>query len=942
MSDPGRQPSGLEPGDTQVVRWRVSRYRRLQFFCAGAVLTYALAVLYASWYCADLGFHTVHGERQVVSVRDGSPMGQAGLQGGDVIVGINGKVPQSTVERAQALWGMQPGQRLTLLIERGAVRKEISATLSRTVPTASAAAFVLGVLLLGLGLFADRGRVAGHPQVFFRATLIYGVFLVGCFAFEVINHHWFLYVPWMVAVNLAGPVTCHQMLQFPLGPTELRRRVFALLYVPPLAVAWAVVFNHLVFLFGMPLRLHATLQLLGAISIGSLAALYMAIGALSRWKRLRENPDFDRTAAQWLRVGAVTMALPLCVGVAIALLEPTRFATTLYKPVVAVTICGGVLTVVLAMSRVPFGSLDILWRRSSGYVLATGIAVILYFATVTIFGGAVSFFSGGDFRSALAATLVAAILFGPIRVRLQRFVDQRFDRDRARARRLLREAAEEAATTLDVQVLEDQLVTRVKKAVSARAAILYLAVPNHTSWRRAAETGDHPFPALLTGGPLLQHIIAALRQRSTRLLLDGTVVIPIAVSEVEPAALLVVPDPDNGFDDEAKELLHTAGVNFAAAFVNARAHGRMSSLHTRLKREVELAEQRRLEIARLKERLDGENKSVLGSIVSRTGRAPVIGQGLKQTFELVHKVAMVESSVLVRGETGVGKELIARAVHAASARRDRPFVVVDCGAISPGLFESILFGHVKGAFTGAIKDTVGAFRAAHGGTIFLDEIGELPEDLQPKLLRVLQEREIQPVGGSETEAVDVRVIAGTNRDLAAEVEAGNFREDLLYRVRVVEIVVPPLRERLSDIEPLAEQFLAHAAERTGRAPKALAPDALGALLEYDWPGNVRELEHTLEAALVYSEGEEIRATDLPIFDRLFQQRGRSKINARVALGSEGGAPRAGLRQALEGLERERLLQALAEHDNNKTRTADALGISRGALLRRLKRYGLMS
>jgi DNA-binding NtrC family response regulator len=188
----------------------------------------------------------------------------------------------------------------------------------------------------------------------------------------------------------------------------------------------------------------------------------------------------------------------------------------------------------------------------------------------------------------------------------------------------------------------------------------------------------------------------------------------------------------------------------------------------------------------------------------------------------------------------------------------------------------------------------------------------------------------------------VRVIAGTNRDLAKEVDLGVFRQDLLYRLRVVEVVVPPLRERLGDIEALAEHFLAVSADRVGRLPKRLAPDALGALLEYGWPGNVRELEHTLEAAQVYAEGEEIHAPDLPIFDQLFLQRGRRATAAPRAVGSEGGgAPRAGLREALEGIERERLEQALAQHSGNKTQTAQALGISRGALLRRLKRYGLM-
>jgi DNA-binding NtrC family response regulator len=189
--------------------------------------------------------------------------------------------------------------------------------------------------------------------------------------------------------------------------------------------------------------------------------------------------------------------------------------------------------------------------------------------------------------------------------------------------------------------------------------------------------------------------------------------------------------------------------------------------------------------------------------------------------------------------------------------------------------------------------------------------------------------------------VDVRVIAGTNRDLAAEVARSTFRQDLLYRLQVVEVVVPPLRERRDDIEALAQHFLASIAERSGHLPKHLCGDAIACMLEYDWPGNVRELEHTLEAAAVYSEGEEIRATDLPIFNQLFQQRGKRALTQRGNRGpGNGGPPRTGLREALEDLERQRLLETLAQNENNKTRAARALGMSRGALLRRLKRYQL--
>ncbi|HTM22367.1 MAG TPA: sigma 54-interacting transcriptional regulator, partial [Kofleriaceae bacterium] len=202
------------------------------------------------------------------------------------------------------------------------------------------------------------------------------------------------------------------------------------------------------------------------------------------------------------------------------------------------------------------------------------------------------------------------------------------------------------------------------------------------------------------------------------------------------------------------------------------------------------------------------------------------------------------------------------------------------------------------------------------------------------------EREVHPVGGDRPLKVDVRVIAGTNRDLADEVYAGNFRQDLLYRLQVVEIEIPPLRARRADIPALAEHFLARCAERAGRPPRHLAADALEALIDHDWPGNVRELENALEAAAVYAEGDEIRAADLPVFDQVFRKKGKRAISENGVRESADGAPRAGLRETLSDLERDRLLESLREHGGNRTRTARALGMSRGALLRRLKRYGI--
>jgi two-component system response regulator HydG len=304
---------------------------------------------------------------------------------------------------------------------------------------------------------------------------------------------------------------------------------------------------------------------------------------------------------------------------------------------------------------------------------------------------------------------------------------------------------------------------------------------------------------------------------------------------------------------------------------------------------------------------------------------------MRRVLEQIRKVAATDATVLVLGESGTGKELVARAVHDASARREQPFVSVSCAAIPETLLESELFGHEKGAFTGAVKRKLGRFELADGGTLFLDEVGEIPPSVQVKLLRVLQERSFERVGGEETVAVDVRLVSATNRDLSAMVREGRFREDLFYRLDVVSIVLPPLRERPGDVEELARHFLARTAPRLGRAVSGLAPEALELLRRHRWPGNVRELENVLEQALVFAEGELVRPQDLP--DVL-----RRAPPAPALPVLEGDRS---LTEVLEDLERQLILAAYERAKGVKAETARLLGIKPSALYYKLEKYGIV-
>ena len=942
LPKPSRAASGDEetsPGFALPVR--VTRVRRWMFAGAALVLGYACALLVVASLSADLGFLTYQGA-PVILVDPDSPAAAAGMQLGDQIVAIDGRPLAGNWERQQAIDGIGAGDVVTITVRRGAEMHDLTFTVPRRVPIAAAAGVALGTVMLALAWFADRGRRHDLPQAFFRSSLVYVVFLAGAFGLDVALRYPALTIPWFFAMTLAAPLTCRFMIRFPNGRRWFSRTELALLYVPPVLLATILSLNHLAFRNGADNQTSWTVGKLGGAAAVVLAAIYLTVGAVARARRLRAKRDeIDPTAARWLHVGGVFMAVPLLASLIWASRDLPAFIAGGFRPFVAVAMVGGSACVVMGMSRVPFGELDRLWRRSSGYVLATLLAAGVYLGLIGLLGGAASVLSGGDFRVALAATLAAAVLFGPVRMRLQAMVDVRFERNRTRARNLLREAAEAAVATLDIDELQQGVVERVRSALSAEGVALYVAEAD--LWRREVVAGIVPIDAEVAGGLVARRLDAALTAKAPRQVLGETIAVPLPVDEKRPLALVVAPRDGERLIDEDLELLSTVAANLVVALGNARSHAELRELTDRLRQEVEVGEKRRREIIRLKERLEEENRALIRELASRRGKAPVIGKGLADTFELVHKVARADATVLIRGETGTGKELIARAIHAASARRAAPFVVVDCGAIAPGLIESALFGHEKGSFTGAIKNALGAFRQAQGGTIFLDELGELPLDLQPKLLRVLQEREVQPVGADRPIAVDVRVVCGTNRDLAAEVAAGAFREDLLYRLQVVEIAVPPLRARKNDIAELAAHFLAAAAERTGRAaPKRLSAEALELMQAYDWPGNVRELEHALEAAAVYAETDEIRAGDLPIAEKHFRRRGEKALtDSGKRIGNGSGEHRAvGLKQTLEELERDRLAAVLSEHGGNRSRAAKALGLSRGALLRRLKRYGL--
>ena len=350
----------------------------------------------------------------------------------------------------------------------------------------------------------------------------------------------------------------------------------------------------------------------------------------------------------------------------------------------------------------------------------------------------------------------------------------------------------------------------------------------------------------------------------------------------------------------------------------------------RLKECIDISLQRVMETLKAaEEKLRGRQRTLVraASDVENAHGTVAKSARMRRLVDLACRVAKVDSTVLITGESGAGKERIARLVHDESTRAAGPFIAVNCGAIAETLLESELFGHAKGAFTGAVHERPGLFEAANTGTLFLDEVGDVSPGMQVNLLRAVQEREIRRVGESRTRRIDVRIVAATNRDLAQAVADGVFREDLYYRLKVVELHVPSLRERREDVLPLARILLADAAQRMKRTMTGLAPNVADQLLSYSWPGNVRELQNAMERAVALASGGRVELEDIPEEVRQAPQKPNATTRAV---------------RPLEEIQRDYILDALARNDGNQTQTAAQLEIGSATLYRKLKRYGAIN
>ncbi|MCI0685232.1 MAG: sigma 54-interacting transcriptional regulator [Gemmataceae bacterium] len=838
--------------------------------------------------------------------------------------------------------------------------------------------FLLKVSLFAVGVlvFWQRPHDPAAAQFYVLCVVTLGAFMGGYHWTHIATTPW-LVAPFMVCAVLLPAASLHFYLVFPRKKGLYERRPWT-----TLGIMYGVPLGFLALMFTQYVRLRWQVQgdaateasylpLLWTINtyFGIAATWYLAsVIALSHSFRTIADPT-EKNQVKWIFCGAVLALVPIGYSFYLAMWDPDTFgAGGATWPMFAASFC---FTIAFAVSitRYRLMQLDQIVSSGFGYVLADPV----YYAVVFIGTFMISqVIAGPSFTEALTVSSTALLLMVVLDVargRIKRALDRRFSRDKSQLDRTLQRLSQAVEQLVDPPALARKLLHAISELLGVARGAVYLRQGEPPLYHLAGTLGPAPpledlspgFPlvaALQANKPVLAAPYGFPNSAAQRQLefLGGEIAHPLLLED-RLLAILVLGRKDQPYRPEDIELLAALAQITVVALESAAGHRTIEQLNHDLQGKVQkIAEQQR-RILSLQSQLrrqvvvpaePAEPAAAASAAVEPALPAPagIVGASheVRQLLSLVRKVAATDAVVLLRGESGTGKELLARAVHETSARAAKPYVKVHCAALSPSLLESELFGHVKGAFTGAHRDKVGRFELANGGTLFLDEIGDITLDVQTKLLRVLQEKTIERVGSAEPLHVDVRIIAATHQDLDKLIRQGRFREDLFYRLNVFPIRVPPLRERPEDIPELAMHFMRQSAQRCKKGVTQLDDDVLVLLKSYRWPGNIRQLENVLERAVVITEGDTISLGELP--SELLDESETALPETVNGNGSaaepvfSGVRPYASLRGERERAEREQLVHALAAADGNKAEAARVLGIARSTLISRLKKFGL--
>jgi transcriptional regulator with GAF, ATPase, and Fis domain len=831
-------------------------------------------------------------------------------------------------------------------------------------------------------------------RLFFAMCVVTMAAFVGGFHWWVISGSLLLDVPFAACAVLVPVVTLHFFLAYP-QPMEWVRRfprfTMAALYAIPAAtivgVTVLLVAVHL-HAAGDPASdaapVRAALALLRNAVYGylTLAALYFlaTLGALVHGFFATHNA-LEHAQVKWILGAGLVATIPLGYSLSVAHFDRTGFALGAARVPMFLASLSFMLAYAVAIVRHKLILVDRhVGRGIAYYVASTALAAGFALATASAALLPQVLNVSLSWRQALQVAAIVGLsvmLLLWLRDRIQQLTDRRFFREKYQLDKALERMNRAVGHLADPRALGERMLSSCQDVLRTERAALYLQAGAPRTYRLVASADRHEAPlqivldepcaAALAMGGTLQRVPPESRDEVSpvqKLLVSLRAdLIHVLESEGELVGFVALGHRgrDASFSAEDLTFLTALCQITNVALQGAKAHQQLSRLNEELRSKTERVESQRRQIAMLQAELGGRQAADPPPAEpppaadfrrdAVRGSSPAI-QGLLET---VRKVATSESTVLLRGESGTGKELLAQVLHDNSPRRAGPLVRVHCASLAPSLLESELFGHVKGAFTGAHQDRIGRFEAAHGGTLFLDEIGDISLETQVKLLRVLQERCFEPVGSTRTVRVDVRLVTGTHQNLERQIAEGRFREDLYYRLNVISLTLPPLRERGDDVLELAVFFLTRAAERVGKRVSGFDEEALGALETYAWPGNVRELQNVVERAVVLAEEGRITLRDLPAeIGRIGDEPPRGGVlpnparsslvlpsaNLRRTGPDVGTEPAAATSAADRAAERRMLLDALRRCGGNKASAARLLGMPRSTYFSKLRKHGL--
>ena len=959
--------------ETQPVKKKRYIIARTLLLLSGlAIVLYSSEVFYYVKNQTFKGFY-VFTSLKVAKVFPDSEAALNGLKKGDKVIQLNDQQVKSLADYLFLSGKLEPGQKSKVEVKRGAELVPIEFTVQKNKPQYSSyiwLGFALATLITGFVVYAKGPGDSTTILFCLICVCAIGAFVGGANWYILVNNAPLL-SGFMLTGVLLSPLCLHYALVFPQKKEFIRRHkwIIALFYVPHLAIFGVIEgFNiraHYEFWrgedlqseFGLIIRLvYVELALLTVYLVGALVSVIHSYRATT-------NSQAEKQV-KWIFWGATAAAIPAAFAIYLAIADFKGFAfggANGWIMLGSFVVMGGGA---FAITRYRLMDIDTFINRSIVYFIVSGVVVFGYYVFVLLASWVLSALTGDTSAvSSILYMLAIAVIFRPFSEIVQKFVDRFFYREKYEFQRMMLEVSTAITSILDLDLLLKRILDTLIDGLRIRGAGLLLWNETSGVFEKAAwQLSPEPMPFGLGGPrtvapatfaadtPLASALLANREEIVLPLLLLGpaapeggaaaemrsygaAIALPLIFEDKLIGALLLGPKLSlDIYTNEDVRMLRTLGFQAAIAIHNATSYRTIQRLNADMADKVRKIEDQQQQILVLQKQLVNENRYLKEEIRQRYNFREIVGssKGVKDVLNMVEKVANTQSVVLIRGESGTGKELIARAIHYNSDRRNGPFVKINCAALSEGVLESELFGHERGAFTGAIRQKMGRFELAGGGTIFLDEIGDIPLKTQVRLLRVLQEKEFERVGGNETVRVDVRVIASTHRNLEELIQGNHFREDLFYRLNVISLFIPPLRERKEDIYELAIHFLNKYNREVGKNLRYFDDQAMQLLVNHTWPGNVRELENTVERAVVLGDGECVTAKDLP-----FGQ--AATPGAPVAPGA--GTPST-LPEVLDTIERDRLRAAIEEFTGNHSAAARSLGLKRTTFLSKLKKYGL--